>query len=148
MKAVCKYCNKEISYFYRVNLNGEYFCDDECYDEYFEKHEEDCPDDYAHPYIDDYLAIRFEYHEWLNWESELSRVRNGGVWNAAEEMIESIDSVIEEFSDYLYSSGDDGIFSYEIYQYILKLEEIQSEIEQWMEGHGTCRTCPRVPTEK
>lgn len=70
----CRFCTKPVGEEYRINLYGEYFCDDDCYKEYYGQEIEEIVQleaDRDHPYIDDYLAIRADYIYWLTWEDRL-----------------------------------------------------------------------------
>lgn len=119
----CKVCRKKPRLAKRVNCEGIVFCSDECYEEY-----EDSPNDFNHPYIDDYDAVRFEYIEWMkSYENDLYRYGT----SKKEELIEGIESVIQEFYDYIQLAGSDGIFSMEIYQYLLALEDLKDVILKW-----------------
>lgn len=109
-----------------VNNEGVLFCSDDCYEEF-----EDSPNDNDHPYIYDYDALRFEYIEFKkSYEKDLYQS-----WNARtskkEELLEGIESVIEEFYDYYRLEGADGIFSKEMYTYLLQLEELHRIISKW-----------------
>lgn len=74
MKKICKHCLQEVDERYRRNQVGDVFCDDDCYDNYYEINDIEC-DDYSHPYIDDYEGIRSNYLDWLeNWENDLNKL--------------------------------------------------------------------------
>ncbi len=127
----CKCCQLVVDEKYKVNQLGDVFCDDDCYDKYIDENV-DSPDDFNHPYIDDYELIRSNYIDWLeNWESDLESIVGGKVLLKANEMIDTIDEVFNEYSDYYISEGDDGVFAREIYLYLLKFEELQKNITQW-----------------
>lgn len=46
-------------------------------------------------------------------------------------MMDDIDRIMADDADYYYAEGDDGAVAWEIYQYILKLQEIQKKILRW-----------------
>ncbi|WML54978.1 hypothetical protein RCG17_10440 [Neobacillus sp. PS3-12] len=119
----CKVCRKKPKLERRVNCEGIVFCSDECYENY----EHSLYDD-SHPYIDDYDAVRFEYMEWMrSYEADLYKYGP----SKKEDLVEGIESVIEEFSDYIRLEGSDGVFSKEIYHYLLALEELIDIINNW-----------------
>lgn len=132
MKKKCTFCCKPINERYRINELGEVFCDDDCYDNYYETHEIIC-EDWEHPYIDDYESIRSNYLDWLdNWESEVDLDPE---WNnlqhQVDKVLDRIDEVFVAYRDYYQMEGDDGVFAREIYLYLLKFEELQKKILQW-----------------
>lgn len=113
----CKVCKKKPKLERRVNCEGFVFCSDDCYEEY-----DDSPNDAEHPYIDDYDAIRFEYMEWTKgYEQDLCNAISIDGKPNTEELLEGIKSVIEEFADYLRLEGKDGVFSKEIYYYLMEI---------------------------
>ena len=119
----CKVCRKKPKLERRVNCEGIVFCSDECHENY-----EHSPNDDSHPYIDDYHAVRFEYIEWMrSYEADLYKYGP----SKKEDLVEGIESVIEEFADYIRLAGSDGVFSKEIYQYLLGLEELIDIINNW-----------------
>lgn len=116
----CKVCRKKPKLTRRVNCEGVVFCSDECYEGY-----EDSPNDHDHPFIDDYDAVRFEYIEWMkSYDSFLLGEQT------KENLLEGIESVLEDFADYYRLEGSDGVFSREIYLYLLSLEELVLLIER------------------
>ncbi|MDM5326357.1 hypothetical protein [Neobacillus sp. CF12] len=116
----CKVCRKKPKLTRRVNCEGVVFCSDECYEGY-----EDSPNDHDHPYIDDYDAVRFEYIEWMkSYDSFLIGEQT------KENLLEGIESVLEDFADYYLLEGSDGVFLREIYHYLLSLEELVLLIER------------------
>ena len=124
----CKVCRKKPRIERRVNNEGIVFCSDECYEEF-----EDSPNDHDHPYIDDYEALRFEYiHLMHNYEGNLYEACiKDQVRSIKVELLELIDSLMSEFSQYYGLEGLDGVFSKELYHYLLDLEELYSVIENW-----------------
>lgn len=123
----CKVCRRKPGIERRVNVEGIVFCSDDCYEEF-----DDSPNDHNHPYIDDYDAVRFEYIEWMkSYEDELYRFWLTGEPHRSD-LLEGISSVFEEFDDYYQLEGYDGVFSREIYHYLLALEELYSLIESWV----------------
>ncbi|WP_342513512.1 hypothetical protein MKY34_01585 [Sporosarcina sp. FSL K6-1522] len=122
----CKVCRRKPGIERRVNSEGILFCSDDCYEAY-----EDSSNDYDHPYMDDYEAVRFEYIEWMkNYEDDLY-----GYWlfggPRKEELVENLDSLVYEFHEYDRLEGSDGIFSEEIYQYLLAFEDLKDVIINW-----------------
>lgn len=122
----CNVCRRKTGIEKRVNCEGILFCSDDCYEEY-----DGSPNDNAHPYIDDYDAIRFEYVEWMkSYEDDLYKY-----WSnrepQKEEMVENINELIDEFYDYYRLEGTDGVFSEEIYNYLLAFEELKKAIINW-----------------
>lgn len=122
----CKVCRKNPRIERRVNCEGVVFCSDDCYEEF-----SNSPNDNDHPYIDDYDALRFEYIEFMkNYERDLYNSWFCGSPKKAD-LLESIQSVIDEFYDYYRLEGSDGIFSEEMYKYLLELEKLHSLIVNW-----------------
>ncbi len=122
----CKICRKKPRIERRVNSKGILFCSDDCYEEY-----DDLPDDMYHPYIDDYEAVRFEYIEWMKgYEDDLYKYWLYG-FPRKKNLIERIDDLIDEFYDYYRLEGADGIFSEEIYKYLLAFGELKGVIADW-----------------
>lgn len=122
----CKVCRKKPRIEKKVNCEGVLFCSNDCYEEY-----DDSPNDIDHPYIDDYDAVRFEYIQWMkNCENKLY-----GYWlygyPSKEHLIENINDFMDEFYDYYRLEGTDGIFSSEIYNYLLAFEDLKVFIENW-----------------
>lgn len=136
---LCIQCQSEACNHYRMNQNGELFCNDDCYDIYMSENDH-APDDHNHPYIDEYEAIRTNYIDWLDhWEKDLENAFIDDVYNksgngvllTADEMNDKIDEVFESFFDYYQTEGDDGVFAKEIYGYLLKFENLQRKILDW-----------------
>lgn len=135
MEERCIVCGNVIGLEKRVNIAGEVFCSDRCY----EKHNH-AVDDFSHPYIDDYDMIRLEYIWWMeNFENELYRGYETGE-PEKEELLEDLDVLFDEFYDYYRLEGEDGIFSQEIYRYLLELEGLRKTIEKW-EPESICESC-------
>ncbi|MDG4658340.1 hypothetical protein P6P90_15885 [Ectobacillus antri] len=127
---MCKVCRKKPRLGRRVNNEGILFCSDDCYEAF-----EDSPNDMDHPYIDDYDAVRFEYMEWTGrYEQKLMSAAGRNLQAVKEELVEGIESVIEEFRDYVSLEGTDGVFSAEIYEYLQELENLTVVIERWTPG--------------
>ncbi|WP_423409059.1 hypothetical protein AABM38_02955 [Heyndrickxia sp. MSNUG] len=127
----CKYCHSEVQAQYRVNQRGDFFCNDDCYDEYIDPTEQP-PDDFSHPYIDDYELMRSNYLDWLeHWESDLVHYKGAKLALKKTEMLETMDEVFEEYWDYYISEGDDGVFAKEIYFYLLKFEDLKKKINHY-----------------
>ncbi|TAA73387.1 hypothetical protein [Planococcus salinarum] len=57
---MCKVCRKKPRIERRVDSDGNVFCSDECFGEF-----EGGPDDFSHPYIDDYDMLRIAYMDWM-----------------------------------------------------------------------------------
>lgn len=135
----CKYCHKPVGDEYLVNQYGDYFCNDDCYDNYYNQ---DIPEvmnlqsDDTHPYIDDYQAIRRHYLDWRSWKKQLDAEEHFA-WLVVNDMLDDLDRVMEPFMDFYFREGDDGVFAWEIYQYVLKLQEIQKEIVRWHPDNRT-----------
>ncbi|KXH80645.1 hypothetical protein [Sporosarcina sp. HYO08] len=122
----CKNCKRKPGFEKRVNCEGVLFCSDDCYEEY-----EGSSNDYDHPYIDDYEAIRFEYIEWMkHYENDLYEGRLEGICKK-QVITESIDFLIDEFYDYDRLEGADGVFSAEIYHHLLAFEDLKSKVIHW-----------------
>lgn len=122
----CIVCGKVPGIEKRVNNEGLIFCSDDCYDAH-----DNSPNDFSHPYIDDYEAIRLEYIWWMeNFENEMDKLAQADDAER-EEILEGFDALFLEFYDYYQLEGNDGVFSQEIYNYLLALEEIRVKIENW-----------------
>ena len=127
----CKNCGSKVDETYRVNELGDVFCGDDCY-ALFMSESADAPNDFDHPYIDDYELIRSDYIEWLeNWESDLNSITNKKILLKIDEMLDTIDEVFNYYWDYYKTGGDDGVFAREIYLYLLKFEELQKQMLKW-----------------
>ena len=103
----CKVCRNKPRLERRVNCEGIVFCSDDCYEGF-----DGSDNDFGHPYIDHYDAIRFEYIEWMkNYEKDLHKNIFQFGNPKKQEIIENIESVLEESADYYALEGNDGIFS-------------------------------------
>ena len=128
----CVYCLKEAGEEYRVDSEGTLFCSDDCHDEYTAAEESDAPEDFSHPYIDTYEMIRFNYIDWLHhWESDLEKAYEENPKFDASRFTEDIDDLINAHFDFYRTEGDDGVFAKEIYNYLLKFEDLQKKIRAW-----------------
>lgn len=122
---------------YRVNQNGEYFCTDNCYDKYTEDNV-NSPNDSNHPYIDIYENIRSAYIDWLhNWEEELEKSYPDNPQYKADEVNDQIDEILHKHNDFYITKGDDGIFSQEIFLYLIKFKKLQKDILVWRPARET-----------
>nr|WP_295974817.1 hypothetical protein [uncultured Bacillus sp.] len=134
MRGKCKHCKGKLDDIYRINGDGDRFCDDDCYEEYMAEHE-DAPDDSCHPYMDDYEDIRSEYIRFLEWERfDLDGLYHNIDENRLDEvkkLIDTIDSIQWQYCSYYHARGDDGIFAWEIYLFYLKMEELKDRLRKW-----------------
>ncbi|MFD1039337.1 hypothetical protein ACFQ3N_13175 [Virgibacillus byunsanensis] len=122
----CKVCKKKPRIRRRVNNEGILFCSDDCYEEF-----EDSPNDMGHPYIDDYEAIRYEYIQWIkNYVDNLYKYWLYGA-PRKEDLTERIDDLLGEYIDFYGLEGQDGVFSVEIYNYLIDFEQLQEEIQNF-----------------
>jgi hypothetical protein len=129
-KMKCINCLSKVDYHYRMNQHGDVFCDDDCYEAFFEENDS-CGDD-GHPYIDDYESIRSNYIDWVeNWENDLVTYTGKRLMLKIDEMLDTLDEVFDCYGDYYRSEGDDGVFAREIYFYLLKFIDLQKVILQW-----------------
>ncbi|GKW45883.1 hypothetical protein [Planococcus sp. NCCP-2050] len=123
----CKVCRKKPKLERRMNCEGIVFCSDECYDLF-----DDSPNDFKHPYIEDYEAARRIYGDWAaHYEEDLytNYWRSGSL--KKEEMIQDIQESTDLFDTFYALAGSDGVFSKEIYHYLLAFEELQETITSW-----------------
>jgi hypothetical protein len=129
LKMECIYCRSKVDYQYRMNQHADVFCDDDCYEAYYE--ENDSGDD-DHPYIDDYESIRSNYIDWVeHWENDLVTYTGKRLMLKIDEMLDTLDEIFDCYGDYYRSEGDDGVFAREIYFYSLKFIDLQKVILQW-----------------
>ncbi|WP_169503734.1 hypothetical protein [Paenibacillus lemnae] len=134
-RIVCRHCAAPVSEYYSINYLGDYFCGDLCHETFHEANEEQfdhCDED--HPDHFDYSSIRREYMYWNDHWTELLQeiTKNSNTYaQEANDFIQELDEIIEAYSDYILTEGEDGVFAYEIYQYTLKLGEIQRHIQDW-----------------
>ena len=108
MKKTCLYCGKVTDENYRVNEYGDVFCDDDCYDRFYESHE-----------CNEQLSNCLE-----NWENDLNVDPE---WNNlqhhADDIFDKINEVYEAYGDFLTTEEDDGVFAREIYLYLCKFQD-------------------------
>lgn len=125
----CTHCNKETDEKYIIDVAGCYYCSEECIENY-QVHNSVSFDD-EHPYEDTYLILRHNYIELIGqWEDELNQ-KNGYLESKVDELLEEIDELINDHAGFINSEGDDGPYAWEIYQYTLKLRELQRRIFNW-----------------
>lgn len=123
----CKVCRKKPRLYRRVNTEGILFCSDTCYDHYGEH-----PiDDIEHPYIDDYEEIRGTYIRWMEqYENWLY-----GYWlygtPSKQKVLEDLEEYLWGFMDFRGLEGQDGVLSFEIYQYLIEFDELYDLILKW-----------------
>ncbi|SFK75902.1 hypothetical protein SAMN03159341_101443 [Paenibacillus sp. 1_12] len=124
----CIHCEKETDEKYVIDPSGDRYCSEECLEEYMDKH--DISFD-PHPYEDTYLMLRNSYIELLeSWEPMFSKtVRR--LENAVDELFEEMDELIDDHAGFIRAEGDDGSYAWEIYQYTLKLRELQKRVFAW-----------------
>jgi hypothetical protein len=131
---ICTQCQVALDEKYIVNQSGDLFCSEDCIEDYFENHETMFS---PHPYEDQYFAIRREYIYLLeNWEQQLSSKKDY-LEAAVDELYEEIDELIDEYYDFILSEGDDGIYAQEIYQFTMKLRDLQKKIFAWHPNRKT-----------
>ncbi|MDF2923632.1 MAG: hypothetical protein K0R57_2546 [Paenibacillaceae bacterium] len=131
-------CAQPVDARYVVNQRGQYFCSEECHQIYYKQQPDKFKEaDDDHPYYFDYLSIRQVFLHWFDWKSILQEMSQASPypnayaqWNA-DDCIDELDCIICEYKDYIQTEGDDGIFSREIYNYTLKLQQIQQQILLW-----------------
>lgn len=116
----CKNCRKKPKLERRVNCEGVVFCSDDCYEEYGNS-----PNDNDHPYINDYDLLRLEYIEYMKnykidiYKSEFYR------YPKREDYVEDLAYYLESYLEYYLLEGMDGVFSAEIYNYLIELEDLK-----------------------
>lgn len=125
----CVYCQEKVGKYYRVDEQYHYFCDDECYENFFQ--EGDCfSNDHLHPYIDDYENIRSEFIYYdSEWKDRLTFAKR--YLDEVHTMIDDMDAFISDYYEFYYSDGDDGIFHYEMKRLLEEIAHLQKEIIQW-----------------
>lgn len=124
----CTHCKKETDERSIIDPAGAVYCSEDCMEEYTEK--QDLSFD-PHPYEDSYLLLRQSYIELLdNWEDTLNK-KTASLENAVDELMEEIDELIGDHFDFIHTEGDNGPYAWEIYQYTLKLRELQKRIFAW-----------------
>lgn len=122
----CKVCRKKPRLERRVDSIGNVFCSDDCFDEF-----EGGPDDFDHPYMDDYESMRRIYSEWMmNYEEDLHKSMYLG-YPKKIDLIDWLEEALGPFWDYCRLEGRDGIFSAEIFQYMHELVKLQKTIRSW-----------------
>lgn len=114
----CNVCKKPPALERRVNNEGLVFCSDGCYETF-----DGSPHDHDHPYIDAYDAVRWAFIGCLNTYDP------AGSKEQKRALQERIEAALEEFADFEGLGGEDGVFSREIYQYLMGLEELWDKIE-------------------
>jgi hypothetical protein len=126
----CLSCDKKMTDRYRVNEFGDMFCDDDCYEKYYQENDSNCTDHF-HPYIDDYEAMRRVYFDWSDhWEEEIIERGKNIQWSV-DDVLDLIDEAMEPYWDYYSKQGDDGVFAQEIYRYYTKFQHLQRKILKW-----------------
>ncbi|WP_080831878.1 hypothetical protein [Cohnella massiliensis] len=130
----CIHCKKEYDEKYIIDAKGNRYCSEDCMEQYMEANDISFP---PYPYEDTYLMLRNSYIELLDgWESTLNRATID-LEDAVDELMEEIDSLIEDHYDFILSEGDDGPYAWEIYQYTNKLKELQQRIFAWRPNRKT-----------
>lgn len=131
---VCVHCSISLDEKYIVDQDGKLFCSDNCLENFLEEN----PADFEpHPYEEQYLLVRSRYINILeNWEQHLSSKVNS-LEAAVDELYEEIDEIIGDYSDFIRSEGDDGVYAWEIYQYTQKLKDLQQTIFAWRPDRKT-----------
>ncbi|MTD32013.1 hypothetical protein [Planomicrobium sp. YIM 101495] len=122
----CKVCRKKPRLERRVDSDGNLFCSDGCFEVF-----EGGPDDFDHPYIDDYESIRRSYIDWeMSYEEDLHKSVYF-LYPKKADLIEWIDEMLEPYWGCYGLEGHDGVFSAEIYRYMQELLKIQEVIRDW-----------------
>lgn len=136
----CLNCAKDVDERYIIDIEGEQFCSEDCLESYKEGHHLTYD---ALPNEDTYLMLRREYINLLyNWEDVLNK-ETTHLECAMDEMLEEIDKLIDDNTDFLDAEGHDGPYALEIYQYTLKMREFQ---KPFFHG-GQIEKCYTVWTE-
>lgn len=126
----CKVCRKKPRLERRIDSIGNVFCSEYCFEEF-----EGGPDDFDHPYIDDYEAMRWIYSEWMmNYEEDLHKSIYFG-YPKKTDLTDWLDEALDPFWDYYRLEGRDEIFSAEIFQYMQDLVKLQETIRSWEPDH-------------
>jgi hypothetical protein len=133
---LCKQCAHPIAEHYLINQRGDYFCGDKCHEIFHDANAHEFIEfDDDHPYYFDYSSIRQEYiyltDNWVKLFQKKTKDSNVYAQFEADDLIDQMDEIIWAYKDYIHSEGDDGIFAYEIYQYTIKLREIQKQLLKW-----------------
>ncbi|MEF2244235.1 hypothetical protein [Paenibacillus sp. IITD108] len=124
----CTQCKKEMDERYIIDAKGTIYCSEDCMDQYMEERESSYD---SHPYEDTYLILRRGYIDLLDhWEDTLNKEKIN-LELLVDELLEEIDELIDDHSDFIRAEGDDGPYAWEIYQYTLKLRELQKYILAW-----------------
>ncbi|QHJ70129.1 hypothetical protein [Planococcus halotolerans] len=123
---MCKVCRKKPRIERRVDSAGHVFCSDDCFEKF-----DDGPDDFSHPYIDDYDMLRIAYIDWMqNYESDLHKSIYFG-YPKKSDLLGWLDETMDPYWDYYGLAGSDGVFSEEIFFYIKELLGLQEIIREW-----------------
>ena len=123
---MCKVCRKKPRIERRVDSDGTVFCSDACFEQF-----EGGPDDFSHPYIDDYEMLRSSYIDWMeNYEGDLHKSVYFGYPKKAD-LLEWLDETMDPYWGYYGLAGSDGVFSAEIFFYIKELLGLQETIRDW-----------------
>lgn len=124
----CYVCGNEVGFDYRVNSLGDEFCNNQCYEN---ENSGRSSSDNDHPYIDAYDMIRMDYLFWKNeWKNRID-LFDIDYMEKANELYAIMNSFIYDHLTFYMNEGDDGIFAFEIYQYLRKIELLQDEILAW-----------------
>lgn len=124
----CYVCRNVVGFDYRVNGLEDYFCNSECYEN---DKSGRSSDDNDHPYIDTYDLVRMDYIFWQNeWKNRIDLDEIDYI-EKANELCAIMNSFIYDQITFYMNEGDDGIFAFEIYQYLRKFEHLQDEILAW-----------------
>lgn len=118
----CIHCGKEVAWDYRRDGEGNYFCHDQCYDQFDHEGSD------VYPYIDTYEGIRRDYLKWSEeWEDVLE---------ASEDYLKEIKRLTESYRAYLwdffsFTGEGDGVYAEEIHLYMGRIEELIEKIQDW-----------------
>lgn len=112
-------------------INGERFCNDDCYEEYDMENEE-AEEDACHPYMSDYEDIRSEYIRFLEWEKYgLDFHINENKLHQLMDFIDTISSVQYDYLTYYLAEGDGWNFCLGNLPVLPKMEEIKERVRKW-----------------